>query len=155
MADPYHHALSSVRKWGGTVADYDAIHRWFDVTKAHFCDFRHRAARHHAEGIALMEQCFGATITLTGGRIIPTRWVGEQHVREDLGFIPTLADWLACIQPQPWMGRGRKLSMEDVPLPTEAAGGPASGAGDGGQAGRQGAPTNRAAGMSGIRSGGT
>ena len=88
-----------------------------------------------------MEQCFGATILLACGRIIPTRWVGEQHVREDLGFIPTLADWLACIQPQPWMGRGRKLSMEDVPLSTEAAGGPASGAGDGGQTGRQGAPT--------------
>lgn len=32
---------------------------------------------------------FGPTITLSTGRIIPTRWVGEQHVREDLGFIPS------------------------------------------------------------------
>ena len=31
MAHPYHHALSSVKKWGGTVDDYQAIHAWFDV----------------------------------------------------------------------------------------------------------------------------
>ena len=30
MAHPYHHALSSVRKWGGVPADYQPIHDWFD-----------------------------------------------------------------------------------------------------------------------------
>ena len=33
MAHPYHHALSSVRKWGGTVEDYLPIHSWFDASK--------------------------------------------------------------------------------------------------------------------------
>ena len=33
MAHPYHHALSSVKKWGGTVEDYLPIHSWFDVIR--------------------------------------------------------------------------------------------------------------------------
>ena len=31
MAHPYHHALSSVKKWGGTVDDYQPINAWLDV----------------------------------------------------------------------------------------------------------------------------
>jgi hypothetical protein len=29
----------------------------------------------------------------------------EQHVREDLGFIPSFADWMKAIRPEPWTGR--------------------------------------------------
>jgi hypothetical protein len=78
MAHPYHHALSSVKKWGGNVDDYQAIHAWFDSSKAQCADF-------------------------------PTRWVGEQHVREDLGFIPSFTDWVKTIRPEPWMGRAEKI----------------------------------------------
>jgi hypothetical protein len=105
MAHPYHHALSSVKKWGGKVEDYLPIHDWFDDTKRLLGDFRHRALRHHAEGIFLAEQVFGKTLTNGGGRVIPVRWVGEQHVQEDLGRIPAAADWLRCIRPEAWMGR--------------------------------------------------
>jgi hypothetical protein len=31
MAHPYHHSLSSVKKWGGTVDDYLRIHSWLAV----------------------------------------------------------------------------------------------------------------------------
>jgi hypothetical protein len=111
MAHPYHHALSSVKKWGGVAADYQAIHDFFDESKSHFADFRHRAARHHSEGIFMAEQIFGKTITISTGRVVPVRFVGEQHVMEDCGWIPTLADWLKHIQAQPWMRRvGKKLS---------------------------------------------
>ena len=48
MAHPYHHALSSVKKWGGTVDDYLAVHSWFDQSKEITADFRHRALRHHS-----------------------------------------------------------------------------------------------------------
>jgi hypothetical protein len=109
MAHPYHHALSSVKKWGGTVEDYQAIHAWYDSSKAHSADFRHRAMFHHAAGIWLSETVFGPTITLSTGRVIPTRWVGEQHVREDLGFIPSFTDWVKAIRPEPWMGRTEKI----------------------------------------------
>ena len=33
MAHPYHHALSSMKKWGGTVDDFIAVHKWFDQSK--------------------------------------------------------------------------------------------------------------------------
>jgi hypothetical protein len=112
MAHPYHHSLSSVRKWGGTVEDYQRIHDWFDESKKIIADFRHRALRHHAEGIFMAETIFGTTITLSTGRVIPVRWIGEQHVREDLGFIPSFADWMKSIRPEPWMGRA--LRLDDV-----------------------------------------
>jgi hypothetical protein len=63
-----------------------------DQSKAIAGDFRHRALRHHAEGIFMLETIFGPTITLSTGRVIPTRWVGEQHVQQDLGssrLLPT------------------------------------------------------------------
>ena len=109
MAHPYHHALSSTKKWGGQVDDYIRIHEWFDESKKITADFRHRALRHHAEGIFMAEAIFGSTMTLSTGRIIPTRWIGEQHVREDLGFIPSFADWAKAIRPKRWMGRASKL----------------------------------------------
>jgi hypothetical protein len=114
MAHPYHHALSSVQKWGGRVEDYQPIHDWFDESKAHMADFRHRALRHHSEGIFMAEKIFGTTITNSDGRVVPVRYIGEQHVKEDLGLIPTVADWLTCIKPEkPWMfGRGRNLEKE-------------------------------------------
>ena len=112
MAHPYHHALSSVRKWGGKVEDYLAVHSWFDESKAFLADFRHRALRHHAEGIFLCETIFGVSITTGEGKVVPVRWVGEQHTLEDLGRIPPASDWLRCIRPEPWMGQSRKLSKE-------------------------------------------
>jgi hypothetical protein len=88
-----------------------AVHAWFDASKSITADFRHRALRHHAEGIFMAEKIFGPTITLSTGRVIPTRWVGEQHVKEDLGFIPSFADWVKAIRPDPWMGRAEKIEV--------------------------------------------
>jgi hypothetical protein len=85
---------------GGEVEDYIAIHELFDESIKILADFRHRALRHHAEGIFMAETVFGRTITLSSGRVIPTRWVGEQHVMEDLGRIPSFADWARAIRPE-------------------------------------------------------
>jgi hypothetical protein len=113
MAHPFHHALSSVKRWGGRPEDYQPIHDWFDESKAHLADARHRALRHHSEGIFLCEQLFGNTITNSDGRVIPVRWVGEQHVQEDLGWIPTVKDWLEHMRLAPWMGRNGRLPLDD------------------------------------------
>jgi hypothetical protein len=43
---------------------------------------------------------------------VPVRYIGEQHVQEDLGRIPTAQDWLAKIQPERWM-YGQRLRLED------------------------------------------
>jgi hypothetical protein len=55
---------------------------------------------------------FGQHITISTGKRIPVRWIGEQHVQEDLGHIPTAADWLRRMTAEPWMNRSRKLSRE-------------------------------------------
>lgn len=111
MAHSYHHALSSVRQWGGTAEDFLPLHTFFDESKLISADFRHRALRHHAEGIFLAERLFGVTLMLSTGRSVPVRLIGEQHMREDFGFIPSFVDWLKEIRPQPWMGRAQPLHL--------------------------------------------
>ena len=114
MAHSYHHAVSSARKFGGMPEDYIAIHSWFDRSKEIVADFRHRALRHHAEGIWLAETIFGITIVNSIGRHVPVRLIGEQHVFEDLGRIPSFADWVRCIRREPWMGRAGRLDPSEV-----------------------------------------
>src|SRR5229473_2728183 len=82
MGHCYHHALSSARKWGGTAEDFLPLHQFFDEpSKLITADFRHRMLRHHAEGIFMLERfCGGPTITISTGRVVPVRFVGEQHV---------------------------------------------------------------------------
>jgi hypothetical protein len=96
---------------GGEIASVQIIDQSKEIT----ADFRHRALRHHAEGIFMAESIFGATLTLSTGRVIPTRWVGEQHVKEDLGFIPSFADWVKAIRPEPWMGRTERIEAQVDP----------------------------------------
>ena len=110
MSHPLHHAISSAKKHGGTYEDYLAIHQWFDDTKMHYPDMRHRALRHHAEGIFWCENHFGVFITLANGKKVPTRVIGEQHVKEDLGFIPTIKDYLDNMNPKEcyWVYKGGK-----------------------------------------------
>lgn len=116
MATPYHHAMSSAKKFGGTPADYIAIHDWFDASKAYVGDFRHRALRHHAQGIFEAERIFGQgplhLFYNRDGKSIPVRLIGEQHVIEDCGYIPSIQDWFTHIVPQPWMNSPRRLSQE-------------------------------------------
>lgn len=112
VATPYHHAVSSARRWGGEPDDYVLLHEWFDQTKSYHGDFRHRALRHHTHGVFECERNFGRTLELSNGRKIPVRWVAERHIIEDLGRIPTFGDWLSCITPAPWMTRSRRLSAE-------------------------------------------
>ncbi len=106
MTHTYFHAKSSARLFGGKPEDYLPIHNWFDATKESYCDFRHRALRHHAEGIFECERVFGITITNSAGKQVPVRYIGEQHVMEDCGGrVPSLSDWLSQIRPQHWMAR--------------------------------------------------
>ena len=67
---------------------------------------------HHSEGIFLLEKTFGPVILNGDGNNVPTRLIGEQHVKEDLGWIPSLKDWYTHLKPQAWMMRGYKLDVE-------------------------------------------
>lgn len=105
MAKPWIHSLSSARKFGGTPDEYMPIHCLMDSSKAVLPDNRHRALTHHSWFIGtVLEQIFGATFVNSAGRAVSTRDVGEQHVFEDFGFIPTAQDYLAEIEYRGWMG---------------------------------------------------
>lgn len=113
MTATYYHAESSVRVFGGVPEDYIAIHNWFDETKSTFADFRHRALRHHAFGIAECVKVFGETVTNSEGKKVAVRYIAEQHVLEDCGGkIPTVQDWLEHLTPQPWMARATPTRLK-------------------------------------------
>ncbi|AXH72454.1 MAG: hypothetical protein [Caudoviricetes sp.] len=99
---PWLHAKISAKKFGGIPEDYIEIHNWFDQTKAHIPDSRHRLILHNSFGIYLAEQQFGTIINTeagykkipilinSSGKEISIRDIAEQHVLDDLGSIPTL-----------------------------------------------------------------
>ncbi len=103
MSHPQTHAISSAKRFGGKPEDYMQIHCWFDESKAWIADMRHRAMRHHAQGIFELEKLFGHSIINSEGKEVFVRYIGEQHVIEDLGFIPTVQDWLNCMSQDKWM----------------------------------------------------
>ena len=97
MAHAYHHADSSARRFRGSPSDYLAIHEWIDNSKIAFSDHRHRAVRHHSFGVYACEEHFVKTITNSDGIEVPVRTIAEQHIIEDLGFVPSVQDWLKSI----------------------------------------------------------
>lgn len=114
---PYQHAKNSARKYGGKAEDYQKLHDFFDQTKAAVPDMRHRAILHSAFGIFLLEQVFGTTIENSEGKRVCVRDVGEDHVIEDLGFIPTMERWLKNMPMEPWMtGTRRKNPSKTIPF---------------------------------------
>ena len=114
MSHPIDHAKKSVEIWGGGVDEYIHIHEWFDATKETFADFRHRALRHHSQGIFEAERQFGRSFVNSAGKEVFTRYVGEQHIKEDCGGrIPTVADWFRNIKQEVWMSRGYKIDTDD------------------------------------------
>ena len=111
MSHPHYHALSTVKKYKGRVKDYIDIHSWFDESKRIGVDPRHRALRHHTEGIFQCEEIFGKTIVNFDGKTVPVRAIGEQHVLEDLGRVPSFRDWMLEMEYCAWMNRAQPLSQ--------------------------------------------
>jgi len=116
---PFDHAQLSVKKYGGMESDYQKIHDFFDQTKAHHADMRHRAILHNSWGIFLCEQFFGTTITNSDQLEVSVRDIAEDHVMQDLGRIPSLDEMINLI-PLSEIGklsiqptRNKKLSFGD------------------------------------------
>jgi hypothetical protein len=111
MAHAYHHAVSTVRRFRGTESDYLAIHEWIDGSKVAYGDHRHRALRHHSFGVYACEERFGVTITNSDGIKVPVRTIAEQHIIEDLGYVPSVQDWFKHMKKEFWM-TGRPLTEQ-------------------------------------------
>jgi len=116
MAHPLEHSKSSARKFGGKPEDYDHLHLWMDETKSWFGDSLHRMFRHHSEGIFEMEKTFGKSFINSDGKTVYTRYVGEQHVREDCNnYIPSAKEWVngLFMEKKPlWMTRTMKINTD-------------------------------------------
>lgn len=114
MSNPLIHAERAAKRYGGTPDDYLPLHLWFDATKGHLADNRHRMILHNSFGILLAEQVFGAAITTSAGHRVFVRDLGVQHVCEDLGFVPTLAECLYELPLHPWMAGSRTAPRPDL-----------------------------------------
>lgn len=117
----YRHAVASAAKFGGVAEDYIDIHEFIDGSKKTFGDVRHRALLHNTWGIWVAQEVFGRTIQVqhkSGDRSYPVavREVAEQHIMEDLGFIPSPGDWLEHMNIVTWMGgmRHRFVGREEM-----------------------------------------
>ncbi len=109
MATPLIHAKSSVKRWGGEVEDYIAIHNKLDCSKAYFPDNRHRVLTHTLFWVfEVMIPLFGEYITNQSGRTISVKDICELHILEDyhMRFIPTPQDFIQEIEVKSWMQNG-------------------------------------------------
>lgn len=105
---PYLHGRIHAKKYGGHPEDYADIDDFIDSSKATFPDMRHRAILHSAFGCFIVEQVFGRTRVNSEGREYSPRDVAEDHIIQDLGFIPTVEQYLRCMSLEPWMSGTRK-----------------------------------------------
>lgn len=124
MAHAYYHAKSSAKKFGGVWQDYIDLHTFMDETKKHLADNRHRIILHNTFGITMAERVFGLTfIRQSDNKEMPVRPIIEQHITEDLGFIPTLEQAITSegIEVKPWMyTRAKQLSkLTEVETPEQ------------------------------------
>lgn len=114
------HAQASSRKFGGVPEDYIAIHEWIDQFKSTLGDVRHRAMLHHTKGPWMAQEVFGRFIEIdrkdgSGKKKIMVRDIAENHIFEDLGWLPSPADWISCMDCKTWMGgkQHKVVSRED------------------------------------------
>ncbi len=110
----WHHAQSAARKWGGTPDDYIDVEEFIDSSKKVVGDVRHRSLYHHTTGVWLCQEVFGRTLTVgERGIQVPVRLVAERHILEDLGWLPSPADYIDGMPIRPWMSGAQR---REVPL---------------------------------------
>lgn len=122
MAQSWVHAEASARHFkAGKPEDYLPIHEWIDQFKQGVGDVRHRAMLHNTKGPWLVQDVFGPYLEVFSEKKnkmikIPTREVAESHIIEDLGFLPTVEDWLSCMDCKVWMGgkRNKFIGREEM-----------------------------------------
>ncbi len=106
----WHHAQSAARKWGGEPEIYLPIEEFIDSSKQIIGDVRHRSMYHHTAGVFLCQRVFGVTLAV-GHKRVPVRLIAERHILEDLGWLPSPADYIAGMPIQAWMSGSQRKEM--------------------------------------------
>ena len=117
------HAQSAAHKWGGTPELYLPIEEFIDSSKQVIGDVRHRSLYHHTLGVWLCQKVFGVTLQVGEHKLIPVRLIAERHIIEDLGWLPSPADYIEGMPIAGWMSgaKARTAALETLGLtPTES-----------------------------------
>lgn len=109
MAKPRVHAKKSAKLFGGKPEDYQEIHDFMDSPKAADARVSHRVVFHSAFGCFIVEKIFGKYLVNSDGREVSIRDLAEQHILDDLGFIPALSEYLDEMTVRPWMKGQRTM----------------------------------------------
>jgi hypothetical protein len=107
----WYHAQSAAHKWGGNPEQFIELEEFIDSSKKIIGDVRHRSLYHHTEGVWLCQRIFGRTL-LIGHTHVPVRLIAERHILEDLGWLPSPADYIAGMPIAPWMGGKQERTAE-------------------------------------------
>lgn len=111
MANPLIHSQSSVKRWGGDVSDYLAIHELIDSPKASMNNNSARLITHNVWFCYhIVPKIFGYNIINSSGKRVDTIDIAMLHVAEDfrMKFVPTLEDYLKHLQLPAWIHNGVK-----------------------------------------------
>jgi hypothetical protein len=111
MANPLIHSKSSVKRWGGKVEDYLAIHELIDSPKVTMNNNSSRCLTHNTWfAYHIIPKIFGYNIINSNGKSVDTIDIAMLHIAEDfrMKFVPTAQDYLKHLQVQAWMNNGVK-----------------------------------------------
>ena len=113
---PLVHSMTAAKKFGGQWQNYIEIHSFLDSSKASISTNQHRAQFHSDWGVSTSEALFGAEVTNSDGAKVAVREIAEQHCREDVGFVPTIEQWLERNERYPayFSARVRRRQLDDV-----------------------------------------
>jgi len=104
MAAPQIHAENSAMKFGGKPKDYLDIHQFMDSSKSSFSDARHRAVTHNIWFcVNVIPKIFGEQRKNSDKKMYSTKDVAEMHCIEDMGYVPTIQDYLENMKITDWM----------------------------------------------------
>ena len=112
MANPMIHSKSSVKRWGGVVEDYIAIHELIDSPKATMNNNASRLLTHNTWfAYTIIPKVFGYNITNSAGKSVDTIDIAMLHILEDfrMKFVPTPQDFLKHLKLPDWIHNGVKL----------------------------------------------
>jgi hypothetical protein len=112
IMNSWYHAQSAARKWGGTPELYIDVEEFIDSSKKIIGDVRHRSLYHHTEGVWLCQRIFGRVLAVGEHKQVPVRLIAERHILEDLGWLPSPADYIEGMPIRPWMSGKQEHTVE-------------------------------------------
>jgi hypothetical protein len=114
----FEHAKLHAKKYGGVLEDYIDIDNFLDSSKITHGTVKHRSILHHTFGTFLVEQFFGITRVNSEGKTYSTRDIAEDHIIQDLGWLPSPEDYLKHMSAESWMGNPisarKKINMSTM-----------------------------------------